>query len=163
MARGLTKDKKATGIVSKSRNVRELETLYNISQVLITGGSQRQILAEVLDSLDSDLGMKRGVIMLLAPGGDEITIEVAHNLPDAHRRKVRYRMGEGVTGRVMQTGKAMVVPKVSQEPLFLNRFGRKQVDTDEISFICDPISIGKEVIGAITVDMGFEKNASKEE
>ena len=163
MARGLTKDKKATGIVSKSRNVRELETLYNISQVLITGGSQRQILAEVLDSLDSDLGMKRGVIMLLAPGGDEITIEVAHNLPDAHRRKVRYRMGEGVTGRVMQTGKAMVVPKVSQEPLFLNRFGRKQVDTDEISFICVPISIGKEVIGAISVDKVFERNASLEE
>ena len=162
MARGSTKEKKATGIVSKSRNVRELETLYNISQVLITGGSQRQILAEVLDSLDSDLGMKRGVIMLLAPGGDEITIEVAHNLPDAHRRKVRYRMGEGVTGRVMQTGKAMVVPKVSQEPLFLNRFGRKQVDADEISFICVPISIGKEVIGAISVDKVFDESASDE-
>jgi Nif-specific regulatory protein len=163
MVRGSTKDKTALGAASESANVGELETLYNISQVLITGGSQRQILAEVLDTLDSDLGMKRGVITLLEPGSDEITIEVAHNLPEAHRRKVRYRMGEGVTGRVMQTGKAMVVPRVSQEPLFLNRFDRKETNKGEISFICVAISIGKEVIGAISVDKVFDDGASLEE
>jgi len=101
--------------------------------------------------------------MLLEPGGDGITIEVAHNLPDSYRRKVRYRMGEGVTGRVMQTGKAMVVPKVSQEPLFLDRFGRKHLAEGETSFICVPISVGKDVIGTISVDKVYDENASLEE
>jgi len=36
-------------------------------------------------------------------------------------------MGEGATGKVMETGKAMIVPRVSQEPLFLNRFDRWNV------------------------------------
>jgi len=143
-----------------SHHVDELETLYNISQVLITGSNQRQILAEVLDALDKELGMKRGMITLLSPGSDEITIEVVHNLPQEH--KIRYRIGEGITGRVMQTGKAMVVPKVSEEPLFLDRFGRKKLDGQEISFICVPVSIGKEVIGTISVDKLYSESVSLE-
>lgn len=146
-----------------SGSVRELDTLYDISQILATGTNQRQTLAEVLDAIDSELGMNRGMITLLSPGSDEITIEVAHNVPPEHSRKVRYRMGEGVTGRVMQTGKPIVVPKVSEEPLFLNRFDRKNVFENEVSFICVPISIGKEVIGAISVDRVYDENVSLDE
>ena len=39
------------------------------------------------------------------------------------RGDTRYRMGEGITGRVVQSGRPMVVPKVSREPLFLDRSG----------------------------------------
>jgi Nif-specific regulatory protein len=149
--------------VNRSHHVDELETLYNISQVLITGSNQRQILAEVLDILERELGLKRGMITLLSLGSDEITIEVAHNLPYGRENQVRYRVGEGVTGRVMQTGKAMIVPKVSEEPLFLDRFGRKKQGCQEISFICVPISIGKEVIGTVSVDRVYDASASLEE
>ena len=37
-----------------------------------------------------------------------------------HRRtRVRYRLGEGITGRVVESGKPIVVPRVSREPAFL--------------------------------------------
>ena len=57
----------------------------------------------------------------------------------------------------------MIVPKVSEEPLFLNRFERWNVTKEEISFICVPISIGKEVIGTISVDREYDKDISLEE
>ncbi|MHC4721690.1 MAG: sigma 54-interacting transcriptional regulator, partial [Planctomycetota bacterium] len=148
---------------SVARHGRQLATLYTISDILTTGKRQREMLAEVLDTLDSDLGMSRGTITLLTPDGSEIMIEVAHNLPKAHSRKVRYRIGEGVTGQVMQTGKSMIVPKISEEPLFLDRFGRRDVAVGEISFICVPISIGKEIIGAISVDLAFDEAEPLEE
>ncbi len=107
--------------------------------------------------------MNRGTVTLLSPDGKEIMIEVVHNLSEEHSRKIRYRMGEGVTGKVMQTGKAMVVPKVSKEPLFLNRFERWNVTKEDISFICVPISIGQEVIGAISVDMPFKETEPLDE
>ena len=44
----------------------------------------------------------------------------------ADGQRVRYRIGEGVTGRVVETGKPVVVPQVSQEPMFLNRAGRRR-------------------------------------
>jgi Nif-specific regulatory protein len=142
----------------------ELSALYKISQILATRSRQRQILAEVLDVLNNDLGMNRGTIMLLSPDGAELMIEVAHNLSEAQRRAVRYRTGEGITGRVVQTGKPAVVPKVSQEPMFLDRLHkRRRISKDEISFICVPIAIGSEVVGALSADRVFDQTASLEE
>ena len=143
--------------------VSQLETLYKVSQILAAGTQQQEALATVLDILDKDLGLARGTITLLSPDGNEIVIEVAHKLFAEHSRKVRYRVGEGVTGRVMQTGKPIIVPKVSEEPLFLNRFERWNVTKEELSFICVPISIGNEVIGTISVDRPFDEKAPTQE
>jgi len=150
-------------MVQPTQHVGELETLYAISQILAAGTYRKQALADVVDILEKDLGLNRGTITLLAPDGNEIRIEVAHSFPEERSRKVRYRVGEGVTGRVMQAGKAMVVPKVSEEPLFLNRFERWNVTKEEISFICVPISIGQEIIGTISVDRPYDKSVSLEE
>lgn len=146
-----------------TRHVQELETLYRISHILSVGKNQKQTLAEVLDILDCELGLNRGTVTLLGPDGSEIRVEVAHNLSQEHSRKIRYRMGEGVTGKVIETGKAMIVPKVSQEPLFLNRFDRWNVTKEEISFICVPVSIGQDVIGAISVDRVFDETVQLNE
>jgi len=161
--KGYSSEKQAVIKLDGSRHVRELETLYGISQLLASGSRQKQVLAEVLDALDSGLGMKRGTVTLLAPGSDEITVEVAHDLSQQRSRNVRYRMGEGITGRVMQTGKAMIVPKVSEEPLFLDRLQRGSETGEEISFICVPISIGQTVIGALSVDRPYDEGRSLEE
>ena len=150
-------------VAQSTRHVRELEILYKISRILAASTHRKQALAEIVDVLERELGLNRGTVTLLAPDGDEIRIEVAQSFPEQRSRTVRYRMGEGVTGRVMQTGKAMIVPKVSEEPLFLNRFERWNVTKEEISFICVPISIGQEVIGTISVDRAYDQTVSLEE
>jgi Nif-specific regulatory protein len=150
-------------VLHASHHIRELEMLYRISQILAAGAQQKQALAEILDMLDNELGMNRGTVTLLALDGNEIKIELAHNLSAEQSRKVRYRMGEGVTGKVLQTGKAMIIPKISEEPLFLNRFERWNVTRDEISFVCVPISIGQQIIGTISVDKSFDEKARLED
>ena len=157
------KDLYLDNVTDSMRHLHELETLYRISQILAEGTPQSQTLSEVLNILDSDLGMTRGAVTLLSPAGNQISIEAVHNFPEEQKQKIRYRLGEGVTGRVIQTGKPMIVPKVSQEPLFLNRFERWNITKEEISFICVPISIGDEIIGTISIDKPFDKSASLEE
>jgi Nif-specific regulatory protein len=139
-----------------------LDTLYRISSILVGGMNQRQILAEVLDSLDKELGMQRGAVTLLSPDRKEFVIEIAHGFPREHSSKVRYQIGEGITGKVIKSGKPMVVPRVSEEPLFLNRFQRSDLAADELSFICVPICIGKLVMGTIAVDRPYQKDYSLE-
>ena len=146
------------------RYQRELDVLYEISRILSSQSGQREMLGEVLDLLHERLGMTRGTILLLTPDRRELMIEVAHNLSDSQRRAVRYRAGEGITGRVVQTGRPAVVPKISQEPLLLDRAGRrKEIAKDEISFICVPIAIGSEVVGALSADRVFDESASLDE
>ena len=110
--------------LSNTRHEQELIALYKISQILATASQQREMLEEVLDVLKGETRMNRGTILLLSLDNSELLIEVGQNLSDSQRRSVRYRMGEGITGRVVQTGKPMIVPKVSQEPLFLDRLHR---------------------------------------
>jgi Nif-specific regulatory protein len=142
----------------------ELEALYKIGQMLATTTRQREMLAEILDVLDSDLAMSNGTVVLLMPDAEELRVEVAHNVSEPQRRSVRYRMGEGVTGRVVQTGKPAIVPKVSEDPLFLDRLrGRRRAGAQEVSFICVPIAIGSEVVGALSVDKTYDPGASLEE
>ena len=150
-------------IAHAERHVQELEALYKISRILTEGARQKQALSEALDVLHCDLGMSRGVIVLLSSDGGHISVEIAHDISDRRKRSARFKIGEGITGRVVQTGKPMVVPKVSQEPLFLDRLGRKQLGKDEISFLCVPITSGKKVFGALSVDRIFDESASLEE
>jgi Nif-specific regulatory protein len=59
---------------------------------------------------------------------------------------------------VIQTGRPVAIPKISEEPLFLNRTAaRKTKVTDELSFICVPVKKGKQVIGALSVDRPYEE------
>jgi len=152
-----------TYISEASRHPQQLQTLYSISNILTSAKPQKEALAEVLRVLDHQLGMNRGTITLLSPDGKEILIEAVHDLSVEQSRKVRYRMGEGVTGKVMETGQPMIIPKVSEEPLFLNRFERWNITREEISFVCVPISIGRNVIGTISVDMVYNKTEPLEE
>ena len=148
---------------SVRRHAHELDALYQISGILASGTGQKQILTEVLDVLAGGLGMSRGTITLLSPDGSEVRIEAAQDLSEAQRRAVRFRLGEGVTGRVVETGRAMVVPKVSEEPLFLDRlYKRGKLAMGEISFVCVPITIGNEVVGSLSVDRPFDESASLE-
>jgi Nif-specific regulatory protein len=152
-----------TYITNASRHSQQMQTLYMISNILTSAKPQKEALAEVLRVLDHKLGMNRGTITLLSPDGKEILIEAVHDLSEKQSRKVRYRMGEGVTGKVMETGQPMIIPKVSEEPLFLNRFERWNITREEISFVCVPISIGRDVIGTISVDMLYNKTEPLEE
>jgi len=146
------------------RHARELEALYTISRILASDSLQKQALAETLDVLREQLDMSRGTVTLLAPGDQELLIEAADDLPRRQRESVRFRRGEGITGRVLASGKAMIVPKISEEPAFLDRLHRRKGKSDEeISFLCAPILIGSEVAGTISVDLAFDKGVSLDE
>jgi Nif-specific regulatory protein len=147
----------------QGRHARELEALYRISRIISSGARQKTMLQEVLDVLRQEMGMTRGTVVLLSPDGQELHVEVGLETSESQRRSVRYRKGEGITGRVVQMGKPAVVPRVSQEPLFLDRLHRRKLSKQEISFICVPITIGSEVVGALSADRLFDESAALEE
>jgi len=146
------------------RKLKELSLLFDISQALDQSMDIREVLAPTLQALTDHMGMSRGTLTLLNRKTGEIAIEVAHGLSPSQRRRGKYRIGEGITGKVVQTGKPAVIPRISDDPLFLDRTGaRKRLKKSDISFLCVPIKIGKEVIGALSVDRLFDKSVSFEE
>jgi len=142
-------------------HVQELLLLFEISQVLDRSMDLRDVVSPVLDAMASRMGMMRGTLNLLDRESGEIFIEVAHGLSESQKERGRYRPGEGVVGKVVQTGKPVVVPHISEEALFLDRTGaRRGLRKSDISFICVPIKLGNEVIGTLSADRLFQEGVS---
>jgi Nif-specific regulatory protein len=133
--------------------VAELTLLFEISQILDRSMDLREVVGPVLEAMSRHLGMVRGTLNLLNRQTGEISIDAAHGLSESQKERGRYHLGEGVTGRVVETGRPAVVARVSEEPRFLNRTGaRDRLQKKDVAFICAPIKIGHEVIGALSAD-----------
>ncbi len=154
----------STNIMDNNLHKHELAALYAIARILATRSGQREMLLEILGVLEKELQMLRGTIMILSLDGNELIVEAAGNLPSDNQQDVRYSLGEGITGTVLQTGQSAIVPKVSQEPRFCDRLHQRWLEVDgEWSFICVPISLGAEVVGTLSVDMPYEESNDLEE
>ena len=131
----------------------EITCLYEISKAIHATLDLKKALYTVLDLLSEHLGMQRGSIAILDPHSSEIHIEVAHGISSTEMNKGIYKLGEGVTGNVIKSGRPMAVPRVDSEPLFLDRTGaRSRINKSEISFICVPIKEDGKVIGSLSAD-----------
>jgi Nif-specific regulatory protein len=140
----------------RATQIRRLSALLEVSKALGSTLDLRVALERVLEILDGELQMRRGAIALLEANGD-LAIRYAHGMTEGDRQRGRYRIDEGITGRVVSTGKPIVVPQVSKEPLFLNRTRRRTPGQEE-SFICVPIRDRRKTIGALSVIYPFKQN-----
>lgn len=140
-----------------------LSGLLEISQLLASTADLKPALHRVLEKMESHFGAQQAAVAILDPAsGGEISIEASVGVGSEGRR-ARYNLGEGITGRVIESGKPIVVPEVSKEPLFLNRaFRAKVTAATELSFVCVPILAGKKAIGALSVNLPYEKDRDYE-
>jgi Nif-specific regulatory protein len=146
------------------REVRELTLLFEVSQALAHSMDLQEVVASVFNALAEHMGMSRATLSLLNRHTGEIYTEAAHGLSDSQRALGRYKLGEGVTGQVVKTGRPAVVPRIHEEPLFVDRTGaRKHLKKEDISFICVPIKLGQECIGALSADRLFSEAVSLKE
>ncbi len=110
------------------------------------------ILEDILALLAAELGVVRAAVTLLKRDTKEIQIDAAFGLTPDEQNLGRYEVGEGVTGTVVRTQKPVIVERVDDEPDFLNRTGAR-ARAESLSFVCVPIVIDDQAIGALSVDV----------
>jgi len=143
------------------RELHKLQLLHAVSQQLERSLDLAELAEPILDLIARHTGMLRGMLTLLNRRTGEISIQAAHGLSAAQRDRGRYKAGEGVIGKVVSTGRAAVVRKIAEEPLFLDRTGaRKGLRREDISFLCVPIKVGREVVGTLSADRLLGEDAS---
>jgi Nif-specific regulatory protein len=137
-----------------NRDARRLSTLLEISQALSGTLNLKSSMQRVLQILIRHHGVVRGMVTLLREG--ELHVEAIEGFDD-RARAISYKVGEGITGQVVQSGKPIVVPRISKEPEFLNRMPRRaDLARNELSFICVPIIVQRTTAGTLAVDLKFK-------
>ena len=132
----------------------ELGILYRISQAITHQHDVSALLDDVLDIMETEMGFLRGTVTLRRPDSDVFVIETSRGLSSAERKNVQYRVGEGITGAVAQTGQPALVPDISKDDRFLDRTRLRQVGASQatVAFLCVPIVQHSRVIGTISID-----------
>jgi Nif-specific regulatory protein len=148
----------------EQKEARKLATFLETGQILAGTFELKNAMSRVLEILGRHHGMTRGVVTLIDQDTNELHIVASHGLDQNGARRVKYRLGEGITGRVVETGKPVVVPQVSQEPMFLDRLGVRKgaLKQHELSFICVPILVNRKPVGALGVDLKYKPDRDYE-
>jgi len=139
-----------------------LTSLLDVSQTLGATLNLKAALQRVLGILEKGHGTLSGIIVLRDDEAGDLAVEASSG--DSANARSRYRMGEGITGRVVQSGRPVVVPRVSREPLFLDRTqvfqrsGRK-----ELSYICVPIKAERRTVGALGAALPYARDRGYEQ
>ena len=141
----------------------DLACLYEITSILASSSDLRDCVEEIMEILAGSTGMQHGTVTIINPTTGQLEIEVGHGLSEEARKRGVYKIGEGITGRVVASGAPIVVPQISAEPLFLNRTGtRGDQSARQRSFICVPIKRGRDTIGALSVDREYKEGLNFE-
>jgi len=139
-----------------THNYEELAALHAIAKTLAQPWELRDQLEQVLGEMNAHLGMQRGMISLLDRDTGEAWLEVAHDIK-LDGVEITYQIGEGITGKVAQTGRPMAIPNLGKETLFLDRTGaRRNLNRNELAFLCVPIIYDSRVVGILSADKGAE-------
>ena len=147
------KNQKTELIVHKNR---ELAAILEVSKVLTASFDLEKNLSSAMATLGNLLEMQRGCVFLLDPLSQELRIAAAHGLTKQNIEKGKYRIGEGIVGRVLEKRTPMVIPNIGKEPLFLNKTGSRP-EKDGISFLSVPIEFKNEGLGVLSVDRIYSK------
>jgi Nif-specific regulatory protein len=128
-----------------------LGTLLQISGALSSTLNAKAAIQEVLETLARRHSVAQSLVVLVDEDGRQLHVEAAHGLsrPSHH---IQYTLGDGVIGKVVESGKAVVVPRTSKEPT-LSLPPPARDHSDESSFICVPIGFDRRVVGALGVSL----------
>jgi signal transduction histidine kinase len=150
MARSLARQRdKAAAQAARSEEVARRETaarreLAAFNTAVLTGVAAQDLDSSIqlmAGAIGRDLGYESLTIMLRE--GDHLIVKGMYGMPFYDRP---IPLGEGVTGTVAATGRAMIVPDVREFPMYI------QGDPEMCSEMAAPMKIGEEVVGVVDVE-----------
>ncbi len=122
--------------------------LAEVGRHLTSGGDIPDAVARALRVLDRRLAALRSVLSIADPERRTLEIEATHGLAS---EQFRLRFGQGVAGRVSETGRPIVVPVLRHEPMALSELSDLAAWSDgHWSVVSVPVTMAGRHVGALS-------------
>ncbi len=135
-----------TDITGRIQRQRELEALTTVGMALRTANTQSEMLPVILDQVMLLVNAQGAAITSLDPYSDDIVLSVKVGSV-SHLQDVRIRYGEGITGKVFQTGEIFVCDDISKEA----DFALPEIFSTSTAAVCLPLTTSGKVISALWI------------
>jgi signal transduction histidine kinase len=128
----------------------KLGTLNDMVEMAARIPKIEDLLAHVLERTMRAVSATIGSIMLLDRERQVLRIAVGRGLGhhDQARPQVEVKVGEGIAGRVVQLGEAVLVEDIEKDPRFAKISDPKYGGG---SFICVPLRVGDRIVGVVNL------------
>ena len=140
---------------------KQLEILYQVSRALVGKQDLDAILQQVVSMTAGLVDSKICSLMLLNGKKDELVIKATQSLSTAYRDKPPIKVGQSVSGKVLEKKHAMQVEDVTESPLYHYPDIARQEGLK--SLLSVPLLLSDKVIGVLNCYTEEAKTFSKEE
>jgi Nif-specific regulatory protein len=157
-----------SNIDKKCRNVEcranVFPLLYQMSKVIAESADLSHTLIILLQIMEQQMNIVCGMVSLFHRKTGNIVIHESFGLTGEEEARGVYSLGEGVTGKVVESCKPIILHKISEEPGFLHRTRSLKYGIEsEFSFICVPILRGRKVLGTIGAERIYDSTGLLEQ
>jgi Nif-specific regulatory protein len=132
--------------------VNVLPILFQISEIIAESEDFGASLAIILKVMQKRLKMARGMVTLYDRESEHIFVHESFGLTEEQQARGVYSLGEGITGKVVEIGKPIIVPRLRDNPLFAVHSISGDGPNKNASFFCVPILHAKKVLGTISAE-----------
>lgn len=126
--------------------VRRLALLARASRLLETSADLDSLLDQILEAVEEIFGLETCAILLFDEDMEVMRIERARGYDEDVVATFRARRGEGITGLVVESGEATVVPDVTKDPRYQG--GAKNSRSE----MAAPLRIGGHTLGVLDAE-----------
>lgn len=134
------------------RRFHEVSVLYEVSKQATHSLNSEEVLNSVVRTLHQFFDCRAVSIALVEEDTDEIVIHTSVGIEERWREAARLKVGEGISGQVVQTGEPIYVEDAQADPDFIF------FDPNLRSLMVVPLRHGENVIGTLALD-SFEPYA----
>ncbi|NQT95012.1 MAG: GAF and ANTAR domain-containing protein [Candidatus Omnitrophica bacterium] len=144
-------NKKTTKKTTKksSSYKKQIETLSKISEAVTSTLYLEDILKLIVTVTAEVMDSKICSLMLLDEKGQKLSVKATQSIIDAYNKKPSLRLGEGVAGKVVLTGKHMIVKDVRKDTNYINIDIAKKASL--CSLLCVPLQVKGKAIGVLNL------------
>ena len=130
----------------------ELLVLQEAARLITRSTDPEPAIRGILRLLSQLLGLNRGRVLLPSTESGELEISFSYGLTEEERSRGRYVIGEGITGKVFQTGQLALIQDIDDEPTYLGRaVDRTTLPDEAVAFIAVPIVMEEFPAGVLAV------------
>jgi len=130
----------------------ELLIVQQAAHLITQSADPEPAIQGILRLLSQLLGLNRGRVVLPNKQTGQLEIKYAYGLTNLERNKGQYHIGEGITGKVYQTGQLALIQNIDDEPTYLVRaVDRVKLPDEAVAYLAVPIILDEAPVGVLAV------------
>ena len=141
-----------TALAAEHLHDEELLVIRESARLLGKSLDPGPAIREMLHLMSEFLGLNRGRVVLRQPEDGSYAIRYAYGLTADEIGRGVYQPGDGVTGRVLESGETAIIQDIDNDPHYLARaVDRTHLPSETVSFIALPLQGDGEILGLLGV------------